>query len=73
CGGGACNQFLMQQLASQISVPVKSSSELGIPPKLVEATAFAWLGKQAVDCQAVDLRRTTGARHNSILGALYRA
>ncbi|MCP4009244.1 MAG: anhydro-N-acetylmuramic acid kinase [Proteobacteria bacterium] len=73
CGGGACNQFLMQQLASQISVPVKSSSELGIPPKLVEATAFAWLGKQAVDCQAVDLRRTTGARHSTILGALYRA
>ncbi len=73
CGGGACNHFLMQQLASRISAPVKSSAELGIPPKLVEATAFAWLGKQAVDCQAVDLRRTTGAHHNNILGALYRA
>lgn len=73
CGGGASNQFLMHQLATHISAPIKSSEELGIPPQLVEATAFAWLGKQAIDGRAVDLKRATGACHNSILGALYRA
>jgi anhydro-N-acetylmuramic acid kinase len=73
CGGGANNQFLMHQLTAHISAPLRSSEELGIPPQLVEATAFAWLGKQAIEGHAVDLKRTTGARHNSILGALYRA
>jgi anhydro-N-acetylmuramic acid kinase len=72
CGGGASNHFLMRQLATYISAPLRTSEELGIPPQLVEATAFAWLGKQAIEGHAVDLRRTTGARHNSILGALYR-
>ena len=73
CGGGACNDFLMQQLALQITVPVSSSAALGIPPKQVEAAAFAWLGKQAFEGHTVDLKATTGARHNNILGVLYRA
>ena len=73
CGGGARNQFLMQQLATHISAPLRSSEELGIPSQLVEATAFAWLGMQAIEGRSVDLKRATGARHNSILGALYRA
>jgi len=73
CGGGAYNLSLMQQLAKHIAAPVYTSEALGVPPKLVEATAFAWLGKQAIDGKAVDIRQTTGARHNSILGALYRA
>jgi 1,6-anhydro-N-acetylmuramate kinase len=58
----------MRQLDTQISASVQSSKMLGVPPKRVEAAAFAWLGKQAVD-----LQRTTGACHNNVLGAIYRA
>lgn len=63
----------MRQLDTQISASVQSSKMLGVPPKRVEAAAFAWLGKQAVEQSAVDLQRTTGARHNNVLGAIYRA
>jgi len=73
CGGGACNPRLMSQLTTQITAPVFSSTRLGIPPKQVEATAFAWLGKQCVEQTAIDLCRTTGARHPNILGTIYRA
>jgi len=73
CGGGAYNRALMQQLCQRIEVPVKQSSELGIPPTLVEACAFAWLGKQTIEQRPVPLRHTTGARQNSILGVIYRA
>ena len=73
CGGGAYNPYLMHLLATHGSATVHSSEELGIPPHLMEATAFAWLGQQAIEGQAVGLKRTTGARHNNILGVVYRA
>jgi anhydro-N-acetylmuramic acid kinase len=73
CGGGAYNGFLMHQLDTRFTASVQSSEMLGVPPKRVEAAAFAWLGKQAVEQRTVDLQRTTGARHNNVLGAIYRA
>jgi len=73
CGGGAHNPVLMQQLAAQTLVPLSSSERLGIPPQWVEATAFAWLGKQAIEGRTVDIKCTTGARHNNILGVRYQA
>lgn len=73
CGGGACNRALMEQLATKITAPVIDTTTLGVPPKLVEAVAFAWLGKQALEHKAVDLLRTTGASHNNVLGTIYPA
>jgi anhydro-N-acetylmuramic acid kinase len=73
CGGGAYNKALMQKLENLISAPVKTSDALGVPPKLVEAAAFAWLGKMAIEWKTVDLRLTTGAKHSNILGAIYPA
>lgn len=73
CGGGACNRHLMSQLECQISAPLHSSEQLGIPPQQVEATAFAWLGKQCIEQKPIDLCRTTGARQPNILGTIYRA
>lgn len=73
CGGGAHNLNLVEQIKQISPVAVHSTGHLGVPPGLVEATAFAWLGRQAVKLQAVDLGRTTGARHNNVLGAVYRA
>ncbi len=72
CGGGALNTELMKQLTDILPTSVLSTDTLGIPPMQMEATAFAWLGKQAIQHQKVDLTATTGARHPGILGAIYR-
>lgn len=74
CGGGACNGYLMRRLAARLpGVAVRSSAAYGLPPLQVEATAFAWLAKQAVDGRAVELSAVTGARGDRRLGASYPA
>jgi len=45
----------------------------GIDPRLVEATAFAWLAKQALDGSPASLPSVTGARGPRVLGAIYPA
>jgi anhydro-N-acetylmuramic acid kinase len=74
CGGGALNQHLMHRL--QAGLPhceVVSSSDRGLPPLQVEATAFAWLAQQAMLRKTASLESVTGARGARILGAIYPA
>ena len=40
-------------------------------PQLVEATAFAWLAKQALEGKPGNLPSVTGARGARVLGAIY--
>ena len=72
CGGGAKNDALMQRLA-QIAVPalLETSERHGIEPQLVEASAFAWLAKQALEGNSGNLPSVTGARGRRVLGAIY--
>jgi len=71
CGGGARNRHLMSRLAQRLApLAVHPTSELGLDPSMVEATAFAWLAAMRVSGQAVSL--TTGARVPALLlGAVY--
>lgn len=74
CGGGAFNTALMQRLQALLpSCEVISSTERGLPPQDVEATAFAWLAKQCVERVALPLPSVTGARGSRILGGIYAA
>jgi len=74
CGGGAFNLHLMRQLQEALpGVKVVSSSEHGLPPLEVEASAFAWLARQTVLRQAGNLPSATGARGARVLGAVYPA
>jgi len=74
CGGGALNLHLMARL--QAALPgcrVAASTEFGLPPLQVEATAFAWLARQTVLRQTANLPKVTGAKGARILGCIYPA
>ena len=73
CGGGTFNATLMTLLKQNTGFDVHTTQKLGVPPKQVEAAAFAWFGKQAVENQPSRLCQSTGARHHNVLGALYPA
>ena len=72
CGGGAQNAALMTRLAQQLpDTKIDKTDAFGVPAQQVEALAFAWFAKQAIERRALDLRATTGARHAAVLGAIY--
>jgi anhydro-N-acetylmuramic acid kinase len=74
CGGGANNGTLMRRLAALLApMAVEPSGRHGIDPKLVEAAAFAWLAKQALEASRASLPSVTGARGPRVLGAVYPA
>ncbi|MGH8804113.1 MAG: anhydro-N-acetylmuramic acid kinase [Polaromonas sp.] len=74
CGGGAFNQHLMQHLQAGLpSLRVSASDLHGLPPQQVEAAAFAWLARQAVQRKPGNLPSVTGAAGPRVLGALYPA
>jgi len=74
CGGGAKNDALMRRIA-ELAAPaaLETSDRHGIDPQLVEAAAFAWLAKRALDAQAGSLPSVTGAKGARVLGAIYPA
>lgn len=74
CGGGAHNQTLVTRLATLLpAARVKATDHLGIAVDWVEAAAFAWLAKRALEGQSGNLPAVTGARGERILGAIYPA
>lgn len=74
CGGGALNGHLMRRLQGLLAaIRVQASDEAGLPPLQVEATAFAWLARQCVLREKLELKSTTGARGARVLGAVYPA
>lgn len=74
CGGGARNTALMERLSARLApVPVQTSLEYGLDTDLVEAAAFAWLAKRALEGHAGNLPTVTGAQGPRVLGAIYPA
>ncbi|NDD14299.1 MAG: anhydro-N-acetylmuramic acid kinase [Betaproteobacteria bacterium] len=74
CGGGAHNSHLMQRLQAHLpGWRVCTTSEFGLPPMHVEATAFAWLARQRLNHQTSSLQSVTGAQGARVLGSIYPA
>ncbi len=72
CGGGARNIFLMEQLQETLhGVEVNSTQKYKVDADNMEAMIFAWLAYKRVHHERVDLKSVTGARDNTILGAIY--
>ena len=74
CGGGAFNAYLMQRLQALLpQLQVQTTDALGLPALQVEAAAFAWLARQALEGQPGNLESVTGARGARVLGGIYPA
>jgi anhydro-N-acetylmuramic acid kinase len=71
CGGGVHNSFLMQRLAQLCKADIVSSDHYGVSSEFMEAMVFAWFAYKRIHNEPIDLRTITGARRNSLLGAIY--
>ena len=72
CGGGTRNAALMARLQELLHPAVLEPSDRhGIDSQLVEAVAFAWLARQALQGIPGNLPSVTGARGRRVLGAVY--
>ena len=71
CGGGAYNQFLLERIAENSQIKVRTTKELGIDVDQMEAIAFAWFAKRRVEKLPANYETVTGASQKCILGALY--
>lgn len=72
CGGGAYNDYLIKLIkALAPHHTVNTTEKTGLPPKWIEAMAFAWLAKQTLEHQPGNLASVTGATRATILGGVY--
>jgi len=72
CGGGGYNHALIECLTRLLLlIKIAKTDELGIAVKWVEATAFAWLARQAILQATGSLPEVTGAKGARVLGAIY--
>lgn len=74
CGGGARNQLLVASIRSKLDpMPLFTTKEIGVDVDWVEAVAFAWLAKQAIEKKSSNMPSVTGAIASRVLGAIYQA
>ncbi len=71
CGGGAYNNALMGRLSALSGIRVASTLELGVEPRWMEASAFAWLARETLFGRPGNLPAVTGADRPVILGGVY--
>lgn len=71
CGGGAYNPVLLSTLSILLEQEVYTTAKLGIEPHLVEGALIAWLAKQRLAGEPINL--TTGSAHPVLLGGIYEA
>lgn len=74
CGGGVHNGYLLRRLLEHLpDLEIHSSGEFGLDPDAVEACAFAWLAKRALERKPGNAPGVTGAARPAVLGAVYPA
>ncbi|MBL4630089.1 MAG: anhydro-N-acetylmuramic acid kinase, partial [Paraglaciecola sp.] len=69
CGGGARNEFLVEELESELhECELFTTDELGVEADAVEAMAFAWLAYAYVNNIQGSIASVTGAKKGAVLG-----
>ncbi len=69
CGGGAKNEFLLEELESELhECELFTTDALGVPADAVEAMAFAWLAYAHINRIPGNVPSVTGAKKAAILG-----
>jgi anhydro-N-acetylmuramic acid kinase len=68
CGGGAKNSFLVERIKANLP---EASIEIAKESDMLEAMAFAWLASMRVHGKSVELSSVTGAKKDTVLGAIY--
>ncbi len=71
CGGNARNLWLMERLAHLLEATVLPTDTYGLDAEWVECCLFAWLARQRVRNEAIDLRGITGSQQTCISGAIW--
>ena len=72
CGGGSHNDFLLERLQHHCkNWRVTTTLSAGFDPDWIEAAAFGWLARQRWHQLPGNLTSVTGARRETILGAVY--
>lgn len=74
CGGGALNKHLLSRIQDLLDgESVKTTRALAIDPLFVEAIGFAWLARQRINSDTIELSSVTGSSRSAVLGGLYSA
>jgi anhydro-N-acetylmuramic acid kinase len=69
CGGGAQNEFLVEELKSKLKgCELFTTDELGVEADAVESMAFAWLAYAYVNNIQGSVASVTGATKGAVLG-----
>ncbi len=73
CGGGVHNAELMGRLQACLGdISLTTTSDAGLDPDWVEATAFAWLGMRTLHGLTGNLPSVTGAKQSVVLGTIHK-
>jgi anhydro-N-acetylmuramic acid kinase len=69
CGGGARNEFLVEELKSKLNgCELFTTDERGVEADAVESMAFAWLAYAHVNKIQGSVASVTGATKGAVLG-----
>ena len=72
CGGGVFNRTLVERIRAHLpDCQLADTAVLGLDPRWVEATAFAWLARQTQLGLAGNLPAVTRASGPRVLGGIY--
>ncbi|TCV99756.1 anhydro-N-acetylmuramic acid kinase [Biostraticola tofi] len=72
CGGGARNPLVMARLSALLpGIEVSPTDKFGVSGDDMEAMAFAWLAFRTLSGLPGNLPSVTGARAETVLGAIY--
>ena len=72
CGGGVHNRTLIERLCARLAPrPVERTDALGLAADHVEAAAFAWLAKCALEGVPGNRPSVSGAKEDVVLGGVY--